>query len=82
MEEVLSGTSMPAQLSRRYSLSRGLVYHWENQYAKEKLNNELAREETLLDRIRKLEQMLGKLITDAKKHRRRDVKLKEKQEKR
>jgi len=64
VEELLSGTARPAQLSRRYNLSRGLVYHWKNQYARGKLNNEPTREEALLDRINKLEQMLGKLTLE------------------
>lgn len=64
VEELLSGTSRPAQLSRRYNLSRGLVYHWKKQYAKGKLNNEPTREEALLSRIAQLEQMLGKLTLE------------------
>ncbi len=61
VEEVLSGTTGPAQICRRHSLSSGLVYHWKKQYARGKLNNEPTQEEALLDRINKLEQMLGKL---------------------
>ncbi len=64
VEELLSGITRPAQLSRRYNLSRGLVYHWKNQYAKGKLNNEPDQEEALIDRINKLEQMLGKLTLE------------------
>ena len=64
VEELLSGITRPAQLSRRYNLSRGLVYHWKKQYAKGKLNNEANQEEALLDRINKLEQMLEKLTLE------------------
>lgn len=64
VEEMLSGTTRAAQLCRRYNLSRGLVYHWKKQYAKGKLNNEPDQEEALLDRINKLEQMLGKLTLE------------------
>lgn len=64
VEELLSGITRPAQLSRRYNLSRGLVYHWKNQYAKGKLNNEADQEEALIDRINRLEQMLGKLTLE------------------
>jgi len=55
VEEMLSGTTGPGQLCRRYNLSSGLVYHWKKQYAKGKLNNEPTQEEALLDRINKLE---------------------------
>lgn len=64
VEELLSGIKRPAQLSRRYNLSRGLVYHWKIQYTKGKLNNEPDQEEALIDRINKLEQMLGKLTLE------------------
>jgi len=64
VEEMLSGTTGPAQLCRRYNLSSGLVYHWRKQYARGKLNNEPTQEEALLDRINKLEQMLGKLTLE------------------
>ena len=64
VEEVLSGTTGPAQLCRRYNLSSGLVYHWKKQYARGKLNNEPVQGEALLDRINKLEQMLGKLTLE------------------
>ena len=60
IEELLSGTSTPAQLVRRHDLSRGILYHWKKQYAKGKLNNEPTKKAALLDRISKLEQMLGK----------------------
>ena len=61
VEELLSGTIGPAQICRRHSLSSGLVYHWKKQYARGKLNNEPTQEASMLDRINKLEQMLGKL---------------------
>jgi len=64
VEEMLSGTTGPAQLCRRHNLSSGLVYHWRKQYARGKLNNEPTQEEALLDRINKLEQMLGKLTLE------------------
>ena len=49
------------ELPRRQNLSSGLLYHWKKQYARGKSNNEPTQEEALLDRINKLEQMLGKL---------------------
>jgi transposase len=32
VEELLSGMSTPAQLTRRYEISSGLLYHWKEQY--------------------------------------------------
>jgi len=64
VEELLSGTIGPAQICRRHNLSSGLVYHWKKQYARGKLNNEPTQEASMLDRINKLEQMLGKLTLE------------------
>lgn len=64
VEELLSGTSGPAQLTRRYNLSSGLLYHWRKQYARGKFDNEPTQQEAMLDRINKLEQMLGKLTLE------------------
>lgn len=61
VEELLSGAARPAELVRRYNISSGLLYHWKKQYILGKLNNEPTQEGALLERIRKLEQMLGKL---------------------
>jgi len=64
VEELLSGTTGSAQLCRRYNLSRGLLHHWKKQYARGKFNNEPTQEAAILDRINKLEQMLGKLTLE------------------
>jgi len=32
IEELLSGMSTVAQLTRRYEISSGLLYHWKEQY--------------------------------------------------
>ena len=64
VEELLSRTTGPAQLARRYNLSSGLLYHWKNQYARGKLNNEPAEEAALRDRIGQLEQILGRLTLE------------------
>ncbi len=40
VEELLSGMSTPAQLIRRHEKSSGLLYHWKEQYAKGRFNNE------------------------------------------
>jgi len=44
VEELLSGATGPVQLSRRYSLSSGLLYHWKRQYARGKFDNEPAED--------------------------------------
>jgi len=64
VEELLNRTTEPAQLARRYNLSSGLLYHWKNQYARGKLNNEPTEEAALWNRISQLEQMLGKLTLE------------------
>jgi len=64
VEELLSGTTRPAQLCRRHNISSGLLYYWKKQYALGKLSNEATQEGALLDRINKLEQMLGKLTLE------------------
>jgi len=40
IEELLSGVSTPAQLTHRYEISSGLLYHWKEQYARGRFNNE------------------------------------------
>jgi len=64
VEELLSRTTGPAQLARRYNLSSGLLYHWKNRYARGKLNNEPTEEATLRDRVSQLEQILGRLTLE------------------
>jgi len=64
VEELVSGTTGPAQLARRYNLSSGLLYHWKKQYARGKLNNEPTEEAALRDRMSQLEQMLGRVTLE------------------
>lgn len=64
VEELLSRTTGPAQFARRYNLSSGLLYHWKNQYARGKFNNEPVEEAALRDRISQLEQILGRLTLE------------------
>jgi len=64
VEELLSRTTGPAQLARRYNLSSGLLYHWRKKYARGKLNNEPTEEATLRDRVNQLEQMLGRVTLE------------------
>ena len=63
-EELLSGMSTPAQLTRRYEISSGLLYHWKEQYAKGRFNNEPTKEAALEYRVRQLEQLVGKLTLE------------------
>ena len=47
---------------RRHEISSGLLYHWKEQYAKGRFDNELSKEAALEDRVRQLEQLVvGKL---------------------
>ena len=59
VEELLSGMSTPAQLMRRHDISSGLLYHWKEQYARGRFNNEPSKEAALEDRVRQLEQLVG-----------------------
>jgi len=60
VEELLSGVSTPAQLARRHEISSGLLYHWKRQYVKGGFGNEASKEAAQEERVRQLEQMLGK----------------------
>ena len=64
VEELLSGESSAAQLCRRYTICRGLLYHWREQYARGKFNNEPTAEGALKDRIEKLERLVGRLTLE------------------
>ena len=60
VEELLSGVSTAAQLCRRHQLSSSLLSHWKRQYAKGAYDNEPTKEAALEERVRQLEQLLGK----------------------
>lgn len=64
VEELLSGVSTVAQLCRRHNLSSSLLYYWKRQYAKGTYDNEPTQEAALEERVRQLEQMLGKVILE------------------
>jgi len=64
VEELLSGVSSSAQLTRRYEISSGLLYHWKEQYARGRFNNEPTKEAALEERVRQLEQLVGKLTLE------------------
>ena len=64
VEELLSGIATRAQISRKHSLSGGLINHWKEQYEKGKLGNEPTQEEALKERVKELECMIGRLAMD------------------
>jgi transposase len=64
VEELLSGTSRPAQICRRHSIGASLLYHWKKQYSLGKFNNEPIQEAALQDRVEKLERLVGKLTLE------------------
>lgn len=64
IEELLSGVSTPAQLMRRHDISSGLLYYWKEQYARGRFDNEPSKEAALEDRIRQLEQLVGRLTLE------------------
>ena len=64
VEELLSDESRPAQLCRRYNISRSILHHWKEQYGRGKFDNEPTEEAALRDRIEKLERLVGKLTLE------------------
>ncbi len=64
VEELLSGMSTPAQLIRSHEISSGLLYHWKEQYARGRFDNVPSKESALEDRVRQLEQLVGKLTLE------------------
>jgi transposase-like protein len=64
IEQLLSETVGPAELCRRYSISSGLLYAWESQYAAGRLDAELLREAELTARVQELERLLSKVILE------------------
>jgi transposase len=64
VEELLSGISTPAQITRKYNISGGLLYHWKKQYALGKFENEPRQDLVLKERIKELERMVGRLTMD------------------
>lgn len=64
VEELLSGTRTPAQLTRCYEISSGLLYHWKKQYATGRFNNPPTKEAALEERVRQLEQLVGRLTLE------------------
>lgn len=61
VEELISGSSRPAQICRRYNIVPSLLDHWKKQYNLGKFDNEPVKEAALQDRIEKLERLVGQL---------------------
>lgn len=64
VEEWVAGEIRPAQLSRKYEISPGLLYHWKRQYSRGKYDNEPATEALMAERIKELERMVGRLTME------------------
>lgn len=65
VEELLSGVSSLAQVSRRLDVSSGLIVHWKKRYEEGGLVEGPTRaEKELLSRICQLEQMVGRLTME------------------
>ena len=64
VEEYLSGVSTAAQLMRRHDISSGLLHHWKDQYAKGRFDNPPNQEAALEERVRQLEQLVGRLTLE------------------
>jgi transposase len=61
VEQLLSGTSIPAQLCRQYEISASLLYHWKRQYSRGRYGQEPTGVGALENRIRELERLVGEL---------------------
>jgi transposase len=64
VEELISGSSQPSQICRRYDIVPSLLDHWKKQYNLGKFDNEPVKEAALQDRIEKLERLVGKLTLE------------------
>ena len=64
VEEFLGSESSAAQLCRKYNIGSSLLYHWEEQYARGRFNNEPTEVGALKDRIEKLERLVGRLTLE------------------
>jgi len=64
VEQLLSETTGPAELCRRYNIASGQLYTWKKQYAKGKLDPEPSKEAELEARVRELERLLGKVTLE------------------
>ncbi len=64
VEELISGSSRPSQICRRYNIVPSLLDHWKKQYNLGRFDNEPVKEASMQDRIEKLERLVGKLTLE------------------
>src|SRR4030042_1654859 len=64
VEELISGSSRPSQICRRYNIVPSLLDHWKKQYNLGRFDNEPVKEVCMQDRIEKLERLVGKLTLE------------------
>jgi len=65
IQEILSGVNTPAQLTLRYEISPGLLYHWKKHYYKFFFDTP-KHGAALRERVIKLDQLVGKLALEQK----------------
>jgi len=64
VEELISDSSRPAQICRRYDIVPSLLNHWKKQYNLGRFDNDPVKEAALQDRIEQLERLVGKLTLE------------------
>lgn len=64
VEEVLSGISTSAVVSRKYNIAYQLVKRWERDYAMGRLENEPTCEAGYQEKVEQLERMVGRLTME------------------
>ena len=64
VEEVLSGVSSAAVVSRKYNIAYPLVKRWERDYAMGRLDNEPTCEAGYQEKVEQLERMVGQLTME------------------
>ena len=64
VEELLSGSSRPAQICLKYNIAVSLLYYWKKQYSYGKFDDEPIRVTAMKDRIDKLEKLVGRLTLE------------------
>ncbi len=65
VEELLSENSSMGELSKRYEVSKSIIFYWREQYIEGKLEENISSNVTVLkDRVKNLERMVGRLSMD------------------
>jgi hypothetical protein len=66
IQELLSGVSTPAQLTRRYEIFSGLIYRWKKHFYKNLFSDTPKQKAALRERVIPLDQLVGKLTLEQK----------------